>query len=145
MIGRDIVKTWSSTQKVISLLVGESEYYGIVKGATMGMGIRSLMADMGVSRDKPKLMIFSDSSTAKSISMRRGLGKVRHIEVCQLWVHQEVYNGRMDIVKVKGENNISDILTKHVDNQTLTTHLKPMMSERRSDRHPLNPQKAEDK
>ena len=47
-IGEHIVKTWSATQKVISLSVGEAEYYGVVKGSAMGKGIQSLLQDMGL-------------------------------------------------------------------------------------------------
>ena len=69
---------------------------------------------------------------------------MRHIEVCQLWVQQEVSNHRLEIVKVKGYDNISDILTQHIDNGTLTRHIDSIHSERRNARHPLNPQKAKD-
>ena len=110
----------------------------------MGIGIKSLMGDLGMPRDKTKLMIHTDSSTARSIAQRRGVGRVRHIEVCQLWIHQEVQNGRIDVAKVKGTNNLADILTKHVDNATLTRHIGNMATEIRTDRHHLNPQKAID-
>ena len=39
--GIHVVKSWSSTQKIIALSTGEAEYYGIVKGATMGIGLNS--------------------------------------------------------------------------------------------------------
>ena len=123
---------------------GEAEYYGIVKGATMGIRIKSLLGDLGMPRDMMKLLIYTDSSTAKSIAQRRGVGRVRHIEVCQLWIQQEVQNGRIDVAKVKGTNNLADILTKHVDNTTLARHIGNMATERRTDRHQLNPQKARD-
>ena len=91
------------------------------------------------------MKVFTDSSTAKSIASRKGTGKVRHIEVCQLWVQQEVSNGRMEVVKVKGEHNIADILTKHVDNATMSRHVGYMNAERRKDRHEMNPQGASDR
>ena len=45
--GRRIVKSLSSTQKIVSLSVGEAEDYGMVKGATMGIGVKSLMGGHG--------------------------------------------------------------------------------------------------
>ena len=110
----------------------------------MGMGIKSLMGDMGVDKDKIHLQVYTDSSTAKSVANRKGTGKIRHIEVCQLWVQQEVANNRMEVVKVTGENNIADILTTHVDHGTLTKHIENIRMERRNDRHPLNPRVAKD-
>ena len=88
--------------------------------------------------------MYTDSSTAKSIANRKGTGRVRHIEVCQLWIQQEVANNRIEIIKVKGENNIADVLTKHVDKCTLLKHLERINVERRTDRHHLNPNIAKD-
>ena len=47
-IGTHIVKHWSSTQATIALSSGEAEYYGMVKGASVALGIRSMLADLGV-------------------------------------------------------------------------------------------------
>ena len=47
-LGRHLGKLWSSTQTVISLSVGEAEYYGIVKGSAMGKGTQSVLLDMGL-------------------------------------------------------------------------------------------------
>ena len=142
--GIHVVKSWSSTQKIIALSVGEVEYYGMVKGATMGIGIKSLLGDMGIDKRQVHVNVYTDSSTAKSIASRKGTGNARHIEVCQLWIQQEVANHRIEIVKVKGYNNIADILTKHIDNGTLTRHIGNIHADRRNDRHPLNPKKAKD-
>ena len=47
-LGTHVIKTWSSTQTVVSLLVGEAKYYGRVKGSTMGIGIQVLLNGMGI-------------------------------------------------------------------------------------------------
>ena len=44
----------------------------------------------------------TDSSAAKSFVARRGLGKMRHIEVRNLWLQQEVAEGKVKVVKVRG-------------------------------------------
>ena len=51
--------------------------------------------------------VCTDSSAAKGIAMRKGLGKVRHIELNKVWVQIEVR-------RVKGEGNRAAALTKHV-------------------------------
>ena len=107
----------------------------------MGKGTVSILGDMGM---KMKLQICTDSSTAKGIASRTGLGKVRHIEVCQLWNQQEVSNKNLQIVKVKGQNNISDVLTKHVDHRTLDKHMYYMYMKTTKDRHEMNPELAKD-
>ena len=44
---------------------------------------------------------------------RRGLGKVRHIELTELWVQDQVARGKIRIRKISGADNVSDSLTKH--------------------------------
>ena len=90
------------------------------------------------------LKVSTDSATAKSIASRKGIGKVIQIEICQRWLHQDVANTRIELVKVKGEANISYILTTQFDDGTLPNHLAHMFSQRSNARHPLNPQKAND-
>ena len=57
---------------------GEAEYYGIVQGSSVGMGVQSVLRDLGLN---VKLQVLTDSSAAKGIASQRGLGKVRHVEV----------------------------------------------------------------
>ena len=143
-MGTHVIHTWSSTQHVTSWPVGDSYYYGMVKGTTMGMDINSLLSNMGLGYYNTNLKVCTDSSTAKIIALRQGRGTVRQIEVCRCWIQQEVSNGRIEIAKVKGDIIISDLLTNHVDNHTMSKHLRNMASYRRTDRHPLNPQRAQD-
>ena len=119
-IGSHTIKTWSSTQSTIALSSGEAEYYGLVKAASQSIGIRNIMRDLGFDLH---IQINTDASVAKSIAMRRGAGKVRHIEVNQLWVQERVAKGELEIRKVGTEGNIADILTKHIDRETLDKHL----------------------
>ena len=120
MIGGRLIKTWSNSQGVIALSSGEAEYYGIVKGAGIAIGLQNMLKDFDVELP---IEIRTDASAAKGIANRRGLGKVRHMEVSQLWVQEKVSNGRIPIVSVKGEHNIADALTKHVDQDNIDKHL----------------------
>ena len=45
LFGAHMVKSWSSTQNLVSLSSGEAEYYGLVKAGSMALGIRGLLAD----------------------------------------------------------------------------------------------------
>ena len=71
MIGGHMIKSWSTTQAVIALSSGEAEFYGIVKGSSIGIGLRSVLADLGVDS---RIQVHTDASAAKGIAMRRGLG-----------------------------------------------------------------------
>ena len=69
---------------------------------------------------KIKLTVLTDSTAAKGIASRRGLGKVRHIEVNQLWVQEKVANGDIELNNVGTGENLADSLTKHVDNENIS-------------------------
>ena len=137
-LGSHSVKLWSSTQKSIALSSGEAEYYALVKGGSIGIGISSMLSDFGVVVDS-RLHIHTDSSAAKGICSRSGLGKVRHIDIHMLWIQDRVYKGDIIIKKVGGEDNISDALTKHVDVRKLAQHLQNTGQESLSGRHVLMP------
>ena len=47
-IGDHCIRSWSSTQTTIALSTGEAEYYALVKGVSVAMGIRALLEDLGV-------------------------------------------------------------------------------------------------
>ena len=40
MLGQHMIKSWSSTQSVIALSSGEAEYYSMVKGGSIGLGVQ---------------------------------------------------------------------------------------------------------
>ena len=47
MIGSHLIKSWSSTQAVISFTIGEAEFYGVVKASGIGLGCQALLEDLG--------------------------------------------------------------------------------------------------
>ena len=110
MLGSHCIKSWSVNQQVIAMSSGEAEYYGMVKGASNGLGIVAMLADLGVNLT---INLNTHSSAAKGIASRRGLGKVRHIELCELWLQDQVARGKIVVNKIRGEDNFSDSLTKH--------------------------------
>ena len=82
MVGRHVLKTWSSTQASVSLSSGEAEFYGVVRAAGVGLGHQALMRDFG--HDLP-LRAWTDSSAAVGVCTWSGLGKLRHIDTQTLW------------------------------------------------------------
>ena len=97
------------TRAVIALSSGEAEYYGIVKAGSNALGLKGMLADVSVD---VQITVCTDSSAAKGIASRRGLGKVRHMEAQTMWIQQRIRNNDLDLYKVPGENNPADILTK---------------------------------
>ena len=96
---------------MVALSTGEAEMYAINKTAATGMGGNAILNDLGVNLD---LRVFTDATTGKSLVTRRGLGKVRHIAVNELWLQSHVQSKALTIVKIKNKFNPSDVLTKHL-------------------------------
>ena len=96
-LNRHMTKQWAVTQDVTALSSGEAEYYGLVRGAAQAIGIRSLLADLWIER---RIKLKTDASVVKSISARRGIRKVRHIEVNQLWLQEKVARGDIEVEKI---------------------------------------------
>ena len=108
--GRHLLKSWSSNQSVIALSSGESELYALVKGFSWSLGCQSMCKDFGVSLG---LKIGTDSSAAKALTERKGLGKAKHINTSFLWIQEALFLKRVDcLFKLRGEENRADLFTK---------------------------------
>ncbi len=114
MIGRHLVKSWSSTQGPISLSSGEAEFYGVVKASGVALGYQALLRDLGVALP---VRVWTDSSASMGICSRQGLGKLRHVDTRSLWVQQRVRDGSLEVRKVRGEVNPADLFTKHLSSE----------------------------
>lgn len=108
-LGGGLLKSWSSTQGSIAMSSGEAEYYALVNAAAEGLGVQALAKDLGISM---KIRLWVDSTSAKAIVARIGLGKVRHMEVKYLWAQQAFKEGRFEVRKISGLVNPADIGTK---------------------------------
>ncbi len=111
MLGKHLIKSWSSTQTSIALSSGEAEFYGVVKAGGVSLGFQSLLADIGV---KVPIRVWTDSSATLGICGRQGLGRLRHIDTQCLWIQQRVRDGTIQLFKVRGEENLADLFTKHL-------------------------------
>ena len=110
LVGAHAVKSWSATQSSVSLSSGEAEFYGVVRGAGVGLGYQGLMRDLGFELP---VRVWTDSSASIGICTRQGLGKLRHLDTHTLWVQQAVRAGRIDLRKIAGEASPADLFTKH--------------------------------
>ena len=126
MLGKHMIKSWSVTQNVISLSSGEAEFYAMVKGGTVGLGISALLRELGVQF---KLNIKIDASAALGIARRKGLGKVRQIDVSQLWIQDKVDCGEINVIKIGTGENIIDALTKYVNSSDMKWHMEESYQE----------------
>ena len=68
-----------------------------------------MLKDIGI---QVSVTLFTDSSAARGIIHRAGLGKLRHLETGYLWLQAAVAGKRMQVRKVRGTENPADLFTK---------------------------------
>ena len=109
MLGTRTLKTWSTTQATMAMSSAEAEHYALIEGAIRSLGLQSMLRELGLSKE---VWLRTDSSAAKGFSSQRGLGRMRHLEVKELWLQEAVCRGRLRLCKVKGDENPADVFTK---------------------------------
>ena len=112
---------------------------GIVKGSSIGLGFKSMAEDLGVP---VRIRVHSDSAAAIGISRRRGLGKIRHLAVGDLWVQERLRAGDFELVKMLGSENPADVLTKFTEKPILSKLLAKLNLSHESGRADSAPQIA---
>ena len=82
-----------------------------MKASGVGLGFQVLLADLGCTLP---CRVWTDSSAAMGVVGRQGLGKLRHLDTHSLWVQQAARSGRIEVKKVRGDDNPADLFTKHL-------------------------------
>ena len=68
-----------------------------------------MMCDLGFAVT-PVLII--DAKATEHILHRHGTGKMKHIDVVNTWLQDEVKSNRLEVRRVESEDNLSDIRTQ---------------------------------
>ena len=114
-MGKHCIKTWSSTQGAVALSSAEAEFYALVEAVLRAKGLVTVAAELGFTSLRTEVKAATDSSAAKSFISRRGLGKMKHIEIRDLWLQEEVLKGLVEVMKVRGTENPADLMTKYLN------------------------------
>eukprot|EP00971_Amphidinium_carterae_P352119 6492438-Amphidinium_carterae.2 len=133
--GSHMLRFTCSTQQPIALSSGESEWYALVRAATVCLGMVNMCADYGRVL-APRL--YGDATAASGIGHRRGAGKIRHIETSTLWLQGHITSGKITLSRQPGNQNCADLGTKHVDARTLQKHMEAMGFEFRGGRSQIS-------
>ena len=111
MVGQHCVKSWSSTQRSVTLSSGEAELVAAVKTCTELIGLAQLVRDWGIDLE---CNVYVDSAAAIGVVNRRGAGKLRHVKVGMLWIQEKMEDEELKVHKVKGDQNMADLMTKYL-------------------------------
>jgi hypothetical protein len=102
-LGGAFAKGWPHRLVTVALTSAEAESYASAKATVETLGLGSLMADLGwAASDKE---VLTDSTAARGMASRRGLGRTRHIDVKRLWLQEVVETRGFHLVRVDGKKN----------------------------------------
>jgi hypothetical protein len=116
----------AGSQGAYALSSAEAEFYAMIEGATRAKGLLTLARECGFKGLAQQFCLSTDSSAAKSFVSRRGLGRMRHIEIRDLWLQKEVRDSKIRILKVPGEENPADLMTKILSKSDIRLRLEKM-------------------
>ena len=57
--------------------------------------------------------IVTDASAARGVVQRQGAGRIKHLQVKQLWVQERESSGDLTVTKIPRAVNWADLLTHH--------------------------------
>ena len=123
MCGSHCLKAWSKTQALIAKSSGEAELYAVVRGAAEALGMATLAKDLG---RKVGIQLHVDALAAKGMIERKGLSKVRHLDVNVLWLQEQCARKILPVQKVPGEDNPADLMTKHLGAAKVLKNIEAM-------------------
>ena len=121
--GSHLLLHYSRIQAGVALSSPEPELNAALKMGCEILGISQFCWELG---DNIDIRINGDSSAVKGILARRGCGKVKHLEVKQLWLQEQVRSGKVDFQKVPRKSNPSDASTHHYTKEDAKKHFKRM-------------------
>eukprot|EP00971_Amphidinium_carterae_P253969 5041904-Amphidinium_carterae.1 len=96
-------------QQLVALSSGEAELYAMALAGTESFALKGLFEWLGF---RVAWKVYTDSSAAKTMGLRIGVGRVRHLDIRSLWVQHATRHLHLKLCKVCGTLNPADLGTK---------------------------------
>ena len=81
--------------------------YAATKAASEALGIKSVLEDLGIN---VIIEIEIDAKATLGMVSRQRLGKMKHVEVHDLWIQEAIKRGRSTVKKISRAINTADLL-----------------------------------
>ena len=102
MHGTHFLKMICSTQTRIAWSSGESEWHALTHAACAVIGLKNLSRDLGRNLETH---LIGDASAASGFGPRRGVGKIRHLEIRTLLLQKYITEKEIILQRKKGSEN----------------------------------------
>ncbi|CAE7411360.1 unnamed protein product [Symbiodinium sp. CCMP2592] len=109
-IDKCLMFSFVRSQKVVTLSSGEAEPVALTQ--TVGESILIHKAWEFLMRAEADHVARTDSSVARAISIRLGVGRVKHLQTSSLWIQQWVHKKMLKVAAIGTSKNPTDMGTK---------------------------------
>ena len=103
---------FSRTQTTVSQSSCEAELVAINMMAGEGLAAQQVLRHVGV---ETSVLVLTDSKACLGVAHRRGLGRLKHLQIKQLWVQDALREGRIALEKIATADNMADMMTKPLE------------------------------
>ena len=107
---------WSKLQSSPAPSSGEAELNASSKAVSEALSIRHFLEQVGIP---VRIRLYLDASAAKGTLLRRGAGKIKHLEIRQLWCQRAVDRYRIEVHNIARRANLADSLTHVIGKREL--------------------------
>jgi len=122
--GCHLISHWSKLQGTIALSSGEAELNAAVKGISEVIGVQELSKELG---NDVKVTLGTDASVCKSILLRHGSGRIKHLTTKQLWVQGAIETYGVKVIKIPRDINSADLMTHGCSKADFKAHLRRLV------------------
>ena len=119
--GNHLISHWSKLQGNIALSSGEAELNAAVKGVSEVIGVQEMCKEFGFDLG---VSIGTDASVCKSILLRHGSGRIKHLTTKQLWVQGAIEANGYKVCKIPRDVNSADLMTHACSTEDFAQHLR---------------------
>ena len=112
-----VIYTFSRNQKSVALSSGEAEYYAGASAASDSILLKEAIQFLTGRRCQVNLYL--DSSAARGIITRQGVGRVKHLQIRTLFLQELHKQGTLSVHPVGTKENTADIGTKSLSGKRI--------------------------
>ena len=111
MLNGVVIHSTSRSQKCISLSSTEAEWYAASSATCDGFYLQHIVNFL-TNNGCERLSLYTDNSAVRMLSLKCGVGRLRHIKGRMLWLQEKMADGELSIKQVQTVWNVADLNTK---------------------------------
>ena len=111
MLNGVVIHSTSRSQKCKPLSSTEAEWYAASSSTCDGLYLQHIVEFL-TDNNCDRLHLYTDNSAVRMLSLKCGVGRLRHIKGRMLWLQEKMANGELEIKQVQTAWNVADLNTK---------------------------------